>query len=81
MSDNNSIRLKLPGRDKTITVTWSNEIEIVSERVETAPRYSYRWECDDVLTAGRIADGADTAGRDAGAETGAPISSSETMAV
>ena len=45
--NDNSVKLKLPGRDEWIQVAWNSQVEIISHRVPVAPLYSYRWECDD----------------------------------
>ena len=74
MNGNNSVRLKLPGRDEWIQIEWSNQIEIVAERVPVSPTYSYRWEeVDDELTAGGADVDTDTPGRDTGAAPGSAI--------
>ena len=63
--NDNTIKLKLPGRNELIQITWSSDIEIISRRVEVAPLYSYRWEVDGDERTGREAIATDTTGGNA----------------
>ena len=58
----NSVKLKLPGRDEWVQVTWNQDIEIVTRRAVVPPLYSYRWEVDGDERIGREAAVTDTAG-------------------